>query len=629
MQLIGNEFIASIRTVYYNQSIYVIAKSAITEYSPGTYSAFLLLLKIDIVDGHLVGKKKYKLNDSVVISKVFNNSARSYTVKGVISDNFIAKYISNESLLIAGRKGENFFDNNRFFTIKLDSNLKLVKYKLLRFDDSFSFFYTSREGYHASISNDGHTLFSLMRDTVDQLGNNITSNNAYSFLLDKKLNIISQQKQSLLSSGLNNLNGFQKNVSPFIIKGNSYELIYYPTGSQGDSLLYISKISPNILSNSCMGFTTKDLIEESPGATEITFPDYSESPFIVTSQQYPVPITDERIAVNKFCRQINICDTIKIKGNSKYCLSTPSATFTLYKKPQCLYKINWIVDSNFIKIDHQPNDTTINVRFLKSFHGYIKAAFEGCVLKDSLYIDVNMPQQNLSLGKDTMLCPNKTIVLNAGNGFKTYLWQDGSNSQTYYVTKPGTYFVSATDSCDNIFKDTVIVKPMDVSMSINYPGTLCRYDTATLSLDSKLMNYTLAPVMNTTLSSNNLKLFPDVTTLFTISGERFHGCVLSDTLLIKVMDCPVYIYFPNAFTPERNGINDTFKPTISGKIEQYQLEIYNKYGQLVFKTRTKDQGWDGSLKSSLQDSGIFVWYCHYNMKNEVAKFQKGTVLLIK
>ncbi|HXS55483.1 MAG TPA: gliding motility-associated C-terminal domain-containing protein, partial [Hanamia sp.] len=126
-----------------------------------------------------------------------------------------------------------------------------------------------------------------------------------------------------------------------------------------------------------------------------------------------------------------------------------------------------------------------------------------------------------------------------------------------------------------------------------------------------------------------LKLFPQTTTLFTVSGERFLGCTLSDTLLIKVTDCPVYIYFPNAFTPNRDGINDIFKPSVSGKIEQYRLDVYNRYGRLVFSSEDTNQGWNGSLKGNLQDPGIFIWYCRYKMKNEAVKSQKGSVTLIR
>lgn len=628
LQLVSNAYLSKVHTVFNGHSIYVIAKSSITSYWPEVQTNFLLLMELDVNNGNILRKKKFSLNDSTTITKSFYNTVQSLTEKGVISDYYNAKCLINGEWIIAGRKAENLLDNNRFFALKLDSSLNILNYKLIKFDSSFSFFRSYR-AIGPYISPKGLTLFSLMRDSIIGSEFPVSGNDSYSFLLDKDLNILSQRKQSLLSLGLNNYGGFQKNVTPFIINPTNSELIYHPAIQGNDSLLFISKISPNILGSVCMGSITNDLMTESPGVTEKPFPNITETPLVINSQPYPVTIRNEMITPNKFCKQISVCDTIKINGSNKYCLPDSSATFTLYKGRQCLRGVNWLIDTNFIKITSQPDDTTINVKFLRPYHGYISAVLKECVLKDSLYIDVNVSKQKLYLGKDTMLCTGGSILLNAGSGFKNYLWQDGSRSNVYTVSQPGTYYVMATDSCGNTFKDTIVVKPMDVLLNISFESDICQGDTVTFQLDPKLINYTIIPNDNSLLSGSNLKLFPQKNTLYKLSGDRFSGCTLFDTLLIKVKPCPLSIYFPNAFSPNQDGLNDIFKPIITGKISEYYLAIYNHYGQMVFNTTNPNIGWDGNVKGEPQNSGIFVWYSRYKEKNKAIKVEKGSVLLVR
>lgn len=345
----------------------------------------------------------------------------------------------------------------------------------------------------------------------------------------------------------------------------------------------------------------------------------------------PFTLIEEPFILNKelICTQKSICDTIKIKGNISHCLSNPTATFTLYKNPQCLRKTNWIIDSSFIKVISQPNDTTINLQFLKPFHGYIKAAFDGCTLIDSLFINVNTPKQSLNLGKDTIFCPGKTIALNAGAGFKVYKWQDNSSDSIFTVPQPGTYFVEAIDSCNNIFKDTIVVKPIDVSFNLLFPNPICLYDTASIVLNPILRNYVWTPSTTAIQENSILKFFPENTTIFNITADRFAGCTLSDTLLIKVIVCPTYIYVPNAFTPNNDSKNDVFKPLVSGRTEQYRFSVYNRFGQMIFNSTNPNEGWDGTIKGKPQDGAVFIWTCSYKFRNQEAKFKKGTVTLIR
>jgi gliding motility-associated-like protein len=288
-----------------------------------------------------------------------------------------------------------------------------------------------------------------------------------------------------------------------------------------------------------------------------------------------------------------------------------------------------MADTLSIKIISHPDDTTINVKFLKPFNGYMKAQFDGCVLKDSLHIIVNSPQWPPFLGNDTTLCYGEKIILNAGKNFKSYQWQDGSDGTTFKVNKAGTYFVMVLDTCGNYFSDTINIKEDSTSLNLLHENNLCNYDTALVSLNQDATNYKWSPQDEAIIANNVLKLFPSATTTFNLSAKSSYGCLLDDTLLIKVIQCPEYFYMPNAFTPNHNGLNDLFKPTIAGKLEKYHLLIYNRYGQLLFSSNDLSEGWDGRFNGIEQASGVYVWVCSYKFFDKEAVQKKGSVVLIK
>ncbi len=379
----------------------------------------------------------------------------------------------------------------------------------------------------------------------------------------------------------------------------------------------------------CMGKDTSFVALSKISCTPYNFSWLQIADNIAQRQLFNIEVNDFTLQQEMVCTEKSICETIKIKGNSKFCLPNDTATFTIYKNPLCNRKLNWAADTTAVKIISQPTDSTIHVKFLKPYAGYLKAFFEGCVLKDSLLIEISNPKQPLSLGKDTMLCRGKTITLDAGAGFKTYQWQNNSINQTFTATTPGLYFAEVTDSCGNIFRDSILIKPMDVSFTLSYPRTICQYDTAVLPVHPKLYDFTWSPSGDGLFHNNRLKFFPLTSTTFNVTATRLAGCQLTDTVLIKVENCPIYIYIPNAFTPNNDGNNDLFKPLISGRTLSYRFNIYNRYGQLIFSSTEPGKGWDGSIGGLGQNTGSFIYTCSYRFINQPEVFKKGTVLLVR
>ena len=75
------------------------------------------------------------------------------------------------------------------------------------------------------------------------------------------------------------------------------------------------------------------------------------------------------------------------------------------------------------------------------------------------------------------------------------------------------------------------------------------------------------------------------------------GCESFDTISIKIYKGPD-IYVPTAFTPNGDGRNDLLRPIAVGITSFDYFAIYNRYGQLLYKSDDANQGWDGTQKGA-------------------------------
>lgn len=116
-----------------------------------------------------------------------------------------------------------------------------------------------------------------------------------------------------------------------------------------------------------------------------------------------------------------------------------------------------------------------------------------------------------------------------------------------------------------------------------------------------------------------------------ISDEN---CTTIDTIKIDLIDCEKCFDIPNAFTPNGDQLNDTFLPVAKcfDFSINYQLQIFNRWGEMVFKTENIEQGWDGKKNGKAQPMDVFVWKLNYSFEkdgNIINQVEYGDVSLIR
>lgn len=106
------------------------------------------------------------------------------------------------------------------------------------------------------------------------------------------------------------------------------------------------------------------------------------------------------------------------------------------------------------------------------------------------------------------------------------------------------------------------------------------------------------------------------------------GCTDTITKIVKVL--PEFRFWvPNAFTPNNDGLNDVFLPIVIG-IEDFELEIFDRWGEKIYSTKSVKAGWNGYYKGELCKEDVYVWKISF--KNIVSKKYEdhiGHVTLIR
>jgi gliding motility-associated-like protein len=241
------------------------------------------------------------------------------------------------------------------------------------------------------------------------------------------------------------------------------------------------------------------------------------------------------------CTITSDCDTLAITASATIVCPGTDITLTIHKNKECGSLVPLAYDINFVNQVTRLNDTTYSFNFSQPGGGYIYGSLLGCVLrKDSVYIQVIPARNSLYLGLDTVICPGNQVKLNAGSGFASYTWQDGSTDSIFMVTTPGKYYVTAVNSCGTMYTDTLeVTSHAPIPISIGPDRSKCNNDTLRLTAPSGFISYTWSSNYNiSSLTGQEVIVDPLVDTMYIVAAEKSPGCFAYDSIYITVMRSP-------------------------------------------------------------------------------------------
>jgi gliding motility-associated-like protein len=269
----------------------------------------------------------------------------------------------------------------------------------------------------------------------------------------------------------------------------------------------------------------------------------------------------------------------------------------------------------------------------------------GC--SNTITIDYTVDVIGKDLSRDTLeICLGDTTFLNPGYSPDfDYLWVpafgliDGITNPNPRVSPSETTLYTAQISEGNCTVEKqvlVIVHPLPQITNISAnPNSIIRFqESSGLLVEFSPPDAEVSWMPPGSLDnpfSPNPEASPDSTTTYTAVVTSEEGCVNSASIVLVVLDLPCeipYIFLPNAFSPNGDGENDVLY--LRGvHIDRFDLIIYNRWGQEVFRTNQLDRGWDGTFQGEDQPSGAYGYYLDVECIGGERFSRQGNVNLIR
>jgi gliding motility-associated-like protein len=241
----------------------------------------------------------------------------------------------------------------------------------------------------------------------------------------------------------------------------------------------------------------------------------------------------------------------------------------------------------------------------------------------------------LAVHADTTICSGASFNAGTVSNAATYSWSPTAGVSNPAIANPvlsptttTTYTVTArTGNCTNVKTFTVTVLQA-VTVSAGPGSSILAGSSVTLQGSGSAGTYLWTPA--TGLSATNILnpvAKPLVTTTYTLRITNQQGCSNSSTVTIEVL--PYCIKPLNAFTPNKDGFNDTWFITNGNCLKKAVVAVYNRYGSKVFESQDYKNDWDGTYKNKPLPDGTYYYVIDYELLNNDRVFKKGNVTILR
>ncbi|MBK6369814.1 MAG: gliding motility-associated C-terminal domain-containing protein [Flavobacteriales bacterium] len=223
------------------------------------------------------------------------------------------------------------------------------------------------------------------------------------------------------------------------------------------------------------------------------------------------------------------------------------------------------------------------------------------------------------------ICDGVSVQLSAGSGFDTYTWSTGASTQNINVQEVGDYVVTVTDGfCEASGTIQVIAAPPppptpDVVKCMNASAVLLPgFPVNSIQWDNGAITTSI------TVSEAGVYGF---------AAEDQYGCdVEGAVLVIQLPSERPNNFIPNVFTPNGDLKNDRFEVVADG-LEQFHMEVYDRWGMMMFETSNQTSGWNGGLDNgaSAVPDGTYYYVIDFRdlCSNEPSTTRTGHVTLLR
>jgi gliding motility-associated-like protein len=334
---------------------------------------------------------------------------------------------------------------------------------------------------------------------------------------------------------------------------------------------------------------------------------------------------------NGFVPPANISATYYVTQNLAECASSPSSvavdfapapappstqTSIVYCTGQSIPLLNasatgtitWYDDSGLTQIlgtgtSYQPDNTIDNDIFVQTVEGNCASEAIEITLTEAAPVSADILFEG-----NTAFCDFQPILLSSPSPSGN-LWSTGETTQSITINEAGTYTLTVTGACnsDNA-EQTFIDNGVEASFSLSVSEGLAPLTTTAniTSLNADESSFFLSGNSQTITDNVPFTIPNEGTYTLTLVSSNDEGCIDSVSRQITVISGVLEVSIPNSFTPNGDGFNDFFKPTLKG-LEEVNLLIFNRYGNQVASWKQEIVNWDGTHNGASSPDGVYYY----------------------
>lgn len=249
----------------------------------------------------------------------------------------------------------------------------------------------------------------------------------------------------------------------------------------------------------------------------------------------------------------------------------------------------------------------------------------GCTYQDTIDVDT-LVVVVADAGPDTSYCLGNTFDIEGtaqGLSGLVYSWFDDQgnliDSDSLLTVNEGegtyTYVLQASDAAGNCTDfDTVVVtvNPLPIVSAGPDIDIIKGEETPIGGSPTAPPGATITWVPNMWLSDStvyNPVADPDTTTTYIVTAVDANGCAASDTMIVNVFPD---IVFPNGFSPNGDGVNETWEIDFIQEFPDCVVEVYNRWGELLFRSVGYVEEWDGNYNGQPLPVGTYYYVIELN-----------------
>lgn len=254
--------------------------------------------------------------------------------------------------------------------------------------------------------------------------------------------------------------------------------------------------------------------------------------------------------------------------------------------------------------------------FDSSYKSYDFEVKPYCYLKDSLNLLTSFSYDSLrwDFGDPLSGIHNSSVT-----GLNEHTFSSaGTKEVNLYVFNNNTGCQKTTDTVKKLLNAELFTKP---AISLGADTFLCSGDRFLI----KAAVSNASSIFWQDGSSGN-DYYVSGPGTYQLTATNFCGSV-TDEKIVKPGICDIYV--PNVFTPNADNNNDAFK-ALGDNISHFKMQVYNRYGQMIFESTNVKAGWDGTYHAAKQPMGAYTWVIEYSLLSDPAiKQKKGTIILLR